>query len=833
MSRRNKHLYEFGPFRLDTEERVLLRGDNLVPLTPKAFETLHVLVRNRGHIMEKDELLKEIWAGTFVEEATLAQNIFTLRRALGNGQNDGQKYIETIPRRGYRFIAEVREIDESAAATTTNTTAASATVAAPEASAPATPDVIAESPADAQLESASPQFDADASIKRDAADASSLTNSNGASGERANVGIGVRDAIERDGELNVDVSTDAAPSVALNVTTTEVAAPDASFSAKGTEEARTVGRRRPVWGASVIAASLLVLVAVVTFGVYRIAIQRQATPRPPASFQSMKVTRLAINGKPREASISPDGKYVAYVSEEAGQRSIWVKQATTTGGNAQQIVAPSAATLYAGLVFSPYSEYLYYVALSPNDVPSQLFQVPVFGGAARKLAANLNSPITFSPDGKQFAFARADFDKKETSIVVADAADGANERQLTMRRLPEVLEMPAWSPDGKVIVCALSNFDESGNGTNLLEVQVNGGGERLLSTERWFDVGQIAWLSDASAFVLNATEQELSPSQVWRLAYPSGETRRITNDLNSYFGTSLSNDASTLVTLQTDRIANLWTAPAADADRATQITFGPGKYDGFYGVSWMPDGRIVYASVASGSWDIWAMNADGSNAKQLTVNARSNYGPAASNDGRFIVFVSNRAGNAFNIWRMDTDGSNPKQLTFTKGENFPHVTPDNKWVIYATVGFSQPARIWKVPIDGGEPVAITDTNSSWPVVSPDGTLIACTYETAPNAPAKLVILPIEGGQPIKTFDLPQTARANTLWTPDGRAVTYLDSRDGPTNIWSQPLDGTAPRQLTHFKTDGVGAYGWSLNGKQLVYSRGVETTGVVLIKDFN
>ena len=105
-----KQLYEFGPFRLDTGERVLTRAGQLVPLTPKAFETLLALVRHGGHVMEKDELLKAVWPDTFVEEATLAQNIFTLRKALGNGQQDGQKYIETIPRRGYRFIASVREL---------------------------------------------------------------------------------------------------------------------------------------------------------------------------------------------------------------------------------------------------------------------------------------------------------------------------------------------------------------------------------------------------------------------------------------------------------------------------------------------------------------------------------------------------------------------------------------------------------------------------------------------------------------------------------------------------------------------------------------------------
>src|SRR6185369_5644692 len=105
VSRVNK-LYEFGPFRLDVDERVLLRDGQMVPLTPKAFDTLVVLIQNNGHVLEKEELLKTVWPDTFVEEATLAQNIFTLRKALGKEP----PYIETIPKRGYRFAASVREV---------------------------------------------------------------------------------------------------------------------------------------------------------------------------------------------------------------------------------------------------------------------------------------------------------------------------------------------------------------------------------------------------------------------------------------------------------------------------------------------------------------------------------------------------------------------------------------------------------------------------------------------------------------------------------------------------------------------------------------------------
>src|SRR5215510_6551125 len=103
--------YEFGPFCIDAARHLLLRNGVLVPLTPKAFETLLVLVQRHGQVVEKEDLLKEIWPDTFVEEGSLARNVSMLRKALGEGPTEHQ-YIETVPRRGYRFVANVRELQE-------------------------------------------------------------------------------------------------------------------------------------------------------------------------------------------------------------------------------------------------------------------------------------------------------------------------------------------------------------------------------------------------------------------------------------------------------------------------------------------------------------------------------------------------------------------------------------------------------------------------------------------------------------------------------------------------------------------------------------------------
>ena len=111
MSGNLNNLYRFGDFRLDCRERVLWRGDDLVPLPPKAYEVLFRLVEGGGKIVSKEELMNAVWAETFVEEGNLPQNIYVLRRALGKNQN-GADFIETVPRRGYRFAAPVSVVEQ-------------------------------------------------------------------------------------------------------------------------------------------------------------------------------------------------------------------------------------------------------------------------------------------------------------------------------------------------------------------------------------------------------------------------------------------------------------------------------------------------------------------------------------------------------------------------------------------------------------------------------------------------------------------------------------------------------------------------------------------------
>ena len=148
---------------------------------------------------------------------------------------------------------------------------------------------------------------------------------------------------------------------------------------------------------------------------------------------------------------------------------------------------------------------------------------------------------------------------------------------------------------------------------------------------------------------------------------------------------------------------------------------------------------------------------------------------------------------------------------------------------------SGPIRAWKVSIDGGEPVRLTDKLTSIPTVSPDGSLVACWYrDDQSNTLTKIAIIPFAGGDPVKVFDIPSSVNFATglRWTPDGRALNYIDTINGVSNIWSLPIDSSAPKQLTDFKTDRIFWFDFSHDGKQLALSRGTQTSDVVLIRDF-
>ena len=563
-----------------------------------------------------------------------------------------------------------------------------------------------------------------------------------------------------------------------------------------------------------LTASLLIAFAITTaalaYGLYRLSL-RTSKVKPAAPTQSMKMTRLTTNSKAANAAISPDGEYVVYVKEDGDKQSLWLRQVTPFSN--VQIVPPTNVK-YSGLIFSPDGRYIYYAVDDQKD-PTALFQMPRLGGDARKLITDIDSVITFSPDGKQIAFLRGYPSKKESALLVANA-DGSAERTLAMRNGANNFfnttgdGATSWSPDGKLIACPARTTDDTGRYMTLVEVVVADGSQKPIGSSRWWGVGSVAWLRDGRGLVFIAKDRAGGPSQIWYLSYPGGKVNRITNNLNDYVGLSLTADSNALVTVESEQVSNIWITSNEDGRGARQIT--DNNFDGVRGISWTPDGKVVYTSRASGNQELWLLEAHGTGQKQLTSDAGNNIGPSVSSDGRYIVFISDRTGNR-HIWRMDIDGSNLKQLTNGDIELSPACSPSEQSVIYWT-----PNSIWKVPIDGGEPVQVIEKAPGLPAISPDGKWIAC----------KTAVYPFEGGEPKKVLDISDDF---VRWTPDGRALAYIDPKY-LSDISSQPVDGGPRRRLTNFASDLMFGFAWSRDGKQLAVARGTLTHDVVLISKF-
>ncbi len=722
MLRQSPRFYAFGPYRLDPDEKVLFHESQPVPLTPKAVETLLVLVSRHGHVVGKDELMRAVWPDTSVEENNLTQNISALRRVLVEGI-EGRHFIETVPRRGYRFVGDVTE------------------------------------PA--------------------------------------------------------DQVTDASPKPAQAA----AALPGAAFRS---------WLRGPRLG---MLAAVLTLTAAAVLVIPR----TQRAPSRSEPFARMRIARLTDSGNVTAVALSPDGRSMALATDENGRQALWVRKPAAASG--VRILA-AAETEYWGLTFSPDGQFLYCLRWEPNRAEPALSRVSVLGGTAQRLA-NLvgalapDGPVTFAPDGVRLAYLATS--GGESRLVVAKA-DGTEPRTLAARRDPDLFatsfSAPAWSPDGSSIVVGAGVPGTSSGRQRLVAVSVADGAERSIGSTSWASVGRIAWTGDGKGLVVTANDERWAPRQIWHVSIPDGAVRRVTNDVDEYRDVSLTTDTNVLAALQTSCVSKLWIAPGGRQDTAKHVVTEAGKFDGIEGMSWTPDGRLVYRSRAGGSWDLWMLHPAQQEPHQLTFDPNTELHPSVSPDGASVVFASDRSGR-YALFQMPLEGGEVVRLT-ADGEEavYPSWTGDGHWVVYQA-GFTwfRPLSVWKVDPGGGVAARLASPTSIRPAASPDGRRVA--YYSLNEGRWVIRVIPIDGGSAFGTFPLPANSSSRALrWMPDGRAFAYIVTVDGVSNVWKQPLEGGAPEPVTDFRSDRMVDFAWSRDGRLLAVMRAVETSDAVRITDF-
>ena len=577
----------------------------------------------------------------------------------------------------------------------------------------------------------------------------------------------------------------------------------------------------------VIGGVALVVAAMIGSAIYRFDRHKKV---PSSLYQSIRMTRLTNTGKSRMASISPDGKYVVHVIEDSGKQSLWVRQVATA--NNVQIVAPAEAK-YFGMTFTPDGNYIYYVAARGNESNAIAYRVPVLGGNPQKVTEDVDAPIALSSDGSQMAYFRFLPGSGEDDLLVAKA-DGSGEHVVDRSKLQdrycyswfEQSCGAGWSPDGKHIVVMTAQGTLGINTTwGLLDVPLQGGEKRIIVPPRWASSGRTAWVADGSGVILDSADPSSGQSpQLWYVSFPEGAVRQITHDLNRYFGVSLTADSSALVTVQSEVSSFISIAPLG-AGSERQLTFGNGTSDGHDGVAFTPDGSVIYTSNINGHLDLWSIGEYGSAPVQLTFNAGNNFSPRVTPDGKMIVFTSNRDGQS-NIWKMKIDGSEQLQLTHGGMDRFPEVAPDGKWVFYGSA-ISGRFSVWKIPLSGGTSVRVNDGIWANATPSPDGKRLAITSFEERNGWGENVV-PVEGGEPAKIAQLNAT---RLEWTPDSKFILYIDNKNGVSNLWSQPVKGGPPRQITNFTSGQIFDFAISHDGKQLILAHGSINSDVVMINN--
>ncbi len=535
-------------------------------------------------------------------------------------------------------------------------------------------------------------------------------------------------------------------------------------------------------------------------------------------FQMERLIRLTTSGNAVQTGISPDGNYVAYATEESGSQALRIRQVST--GIDRQLVPPSAGE-YTGITFTK-DGFIYYVFV--NKEMGTLYRVPMLGGEPKLLVMDVDSPVSFSPDGSRFAFIRLHVD---TSSLVIRSPNGDTEEVLATIGSPSRFwAAPLWSPDGRSVWCEV--FRSKDGTIKLMSIRLNDGHQETISLGSWYYMGKPAWLRKGRSIAVAAASSGLNRAKLVEISLPGGEITEIPRDLANYRDVDSTPDSQRIVAVQHDSMSSIWTVPLFDQGNARPITQPTGR---FSGVTWTKSGKLISQTENAGRPDLWSVDPATGDLRPITEDDFVERHPTASPDGKYLVYTSNRDGT-FHLWRSSQNGSGAVRLTsddFMEAEQ-PVFTPDSQWVIYTSArGGSR--SLWKVSVEGGKPIQITHALAAKPSVSPDGTLIACEYSQNPEDGWSVAIVRAKTGELVRTLpNLPTGDGPQNLWSSNGRDLLYVVTHGAVSNIWAQPMNGGSPWQLTHFTEQEIFSFALSPDGRSLASVRGRTTSDVVLVE---
>jgi eukaryotic-like serine/threonine-protein kinase len=583
--------------------------------------------------------------------------------------------------------------------------------------------------------------------------------------------------------------------------------------------------QRPAGGKRKLAAVLVFLViAAAGFLVWNFAFRPASLDRLPL-VANAHISRFTTTGNVVAAAISPDARYVAYVLREADSENIWLRQTTTN--SVKKLVTVEPGVEINNLRFSPDDSFVFFTRESKNKAGEQLSQVPLLGGAVRKISDLVYGSYSFSPDASQIAFLRVDYSKTYQESLIVAHSDGTSETVLNSSGTPRFF--PTWSPDGRLITYQ-KFVDEDPHGQRVYMESLD------LATHKttefpvhWSRMGDMAWTPDGKGLVVVAQDHVGAPTQIWHVPYPQGAPQRVTNDLEDYSSLSLSADSRQLLAVQKDTAANIWVAPAKNPDEQRQVT--QGRSDGLRGLDFVSPDKVVYTSSDSGNWDLSVVSLAEGNPQVIAGAPNYHSAPVVCDSGRSVVYISSPAGVS-HIWKLDLESGASSQLTNGLGEVYPQCPRDGRWIVYIAEEECGDGNICKMPIDGGAPTPLTSQRAVGSRLTPDGKQLLFAFVDPKTGEKRRVgLLTLDGSKPVNYMDTGPsfTAVREGRWIPGKLTLAYINSHSGVPNLWTYPMDGKPGAQLTHFTTGSIFSFAWSPDGSELALSRGTVSSDVVLL----
>ena len=552
-----------------------------------------------------------------------------------------------------------------------------------------------------------------------------------------------------------------------------------------------------------------------------------------SQFRKFRVDTIVEDADIRNAVISPDGKYLALIQVKNGVQSLYLRQIDS--GNTIQIV-PRINGRFIGAAFAPKAEQIYY-SVNENLEPdkpaiSTLYKVPVLGGASQKILHDIDSPAAISTDEKRLAFIRRNREHKETILVLTDI-EGKNERNVAVRSSDAGFTGSgvSFSPDGKLLSATVFQRENDRAFAQVAVADAETGELKVITRENWISAGQTVWLKDGSgilAVAYGAKSASLNDG-LWVVSYPDGKSRLVTNGINGSYGISLNAAANSVVAVESKKFACFLTAPVDNLFRNTHVLTTISDESSLpFGADWTIDGRIVYSATEDGNADIFTISEDAGERKQLTSDASAEISPKLSADGRFLIFMSNRAGQ-MDVWRADANGTNTKQLTENGNVTDAIISPDGETVLYLVHDpQSMIETLWRVSINGENPAKLTDQPTRLPRISPDGKTIACYLLNPETRAMTLALLSAATGEVLKFPATPPNDSIPFLdWSKDGKNLFVVLERGKPQSLWKLPLDGSQPVQLREWENDAIFRLAISRNGERVFYEVGNQLNSVV------